>query len=181
MMNKRLEWTFMTSKPRSRHLFLGVGSWVIFSSAISVQSSQAPGIAPRCNLAELNAAYDILLTHERRLIAFQAPGVRFDKGLLKGTVLHNQLLESKDTLFHALGPYAELAGTFLDDDPHDPPKVARLIFERLKSSPPHRLIQYNPELVWVSISATDSYYVIRLSRSPSPESAPKHWRHQSDN
>ena len=145
------------------------------------QPRQAPRVALRCNLNELNAAYIAILTYERRVITVQAPGVRFDKGQLKGTVLHNQFLESKDTLFHALGPFAELAGTFIDDDPHESQKVARLIFERLKSSPPHKVIQDDPGLVWVSVSATKSCYVVRLSRSPSPESAPKHWRRQSIN
>ena len=153
-------------------LILSVVVWILFASLGSIaQPHQAQQVAPRCDLVALNHAYVAVLNQERHKADATAPVVHFDQVLLRGTVLHNERMERLDSLFHAYPlPCAELAGTLLENDPTEPARLARFIFERLKASPPHNVIQKDAERVFVSVSATQKFYCVRLSRTPSTAS-----------
>jgi hypothetical protein len=166
----RLIQTHVThSVVQTGQLLLSLMVCLMLSSLTSTaQPRQAPQVAPRCDLLSLNHAYISILNEERHRVDATAPTARFDRALLPGTVLHNELMERLDSLFHSLPlPAAELAGTLLDGDPTEPNRLARLIFERLKASPPHCVIQEDAERTFISISATKNFYCIRLSRIPS--------------
>ena len=140
----------------------------VASSGLVYVPGQPVPVPLRYDLLALNQAYTTLLTERRQRANHAAPAVRFDRNLLAGTLLHNRSMEVADTLYHAATPNAELVGTLLEDAPRDPRELALHIYNRLDRSPGHARLQSDPRLVWVSISATRSYFTVRLSSVPAP-------------
>ncbi len=179
MMKKMLEWIFTTSKTCvSRRLLLGVSGWALLSSAMS---DQAPRAAPRCDLESLNYYYIKILNQERHKVNATAPIAHFDRELLVGTIRHNERVQRLDSLFHDPdNRTAELAGTLLDDAPTEPAKLARYVFERLKASLRHCEIQGNADYTFISVSASENYYIVRLSSIATPANPRAHPLTQSN-
>lgn len=168
-MRDRLKLPYMMcTVAQGGRLLLGVSIWVLLSSlASTAQPRQAPRVAPRCDLYNLNIRYLEIINLERRKVNATAPTAYFDKILLAGTIRHNEEMQVLDSLFHdTANPIAELVGTLLDDDPVTPDKLARLIFRRLQASEGHCEIQESAERTFISVAATAGYYTVRLARAP---------------
>ena len=134
---------------------------------------------PLVELNALNADYIQELSRRRRirqpLPAGQLP-VRFDSLLLPGTVLHNQrLVTTSEGLSHDLRqPHAELCGYRSDlmRFRNQPAQLAHAIWRQLDDSKTgHKQIQQNHEYAYVSVSCSDTYFVVRLDRGPSTPTA----------
>ena len=149
---------------RNTHRLLRITQGAGLLILLAFTSAPKP-VAPRCDLHLLNE-YVRRVTYERQRVDPGAPPAYFDRSLLAGTVAFSHLLERNDTLYHDNTRYAELVGTFLDEDTRNPAQVAQLIFERLYASAPHRVVQADAGLTGVCASATNRSYVVRLSRAP---------------
>ena len=149
----------------------GAGLFVL----LAFTSAPTP-VVPRCDLQQLNDAYVRRVNYERQRVNLGAPPAHFDRSLLAGTVAFSHILERNDTLYHDTTRYAELVGTFLDDDTRNPAQVAQLVFERLYASPPHRIVQADAGLTGLCVAATGHSYIVRLSRTPTYGSRVRHQR-----
>lgn len=166
------------------HPLLNKGFGLLLVSSAALHGWSSPGatptpVAPRCDSQQLNDAYARRVSIERQRVGTGAPPAYFDQSLLAGTVAFSHLLERNDTLYHDNTRYAELVGTFLDDDTRNPVQVAQLIFERLQASPPHRVVQADAGLTGLCVSATSRSYVVRLSRTSASENPARRQRRGS--
>lgn len=145
------------------------------------KAARPPGLVfrPLVEFKALNAAYVQELARRRRirqpLPAGQKP-VQFDSLLLPGTVLHNQrLVTANEGLFHDLRqPHAELCGYRSDlmRFRNQPAQLAHAIWQQLDDSKTgHKQIQQNHEYTYVSVSCSNTYFVVRLDRGPSTPTA----------
>jgi len=78
-------------------------------------------------------------------------------------------MEKADSLFHAQVPdlrSAELGGT-RDEQVTDARQLAKLVLTRFQNSEGHCLVQSDPQYVYVAVSASQHFFVVRLARSPS--------------
>lgn len=126
---------------------------------------------PPYDLQALNAEYATALMCERRLASTQAPDIRFDANMLTGTVLRNQHMVEKDSLFHDyLSFHAELVGYLIDIEEfrNNPRQLARYIWTRFAQSPKHAAIQRDASLCYVSVSCSNHYFVVRMDDHPTP-------------
>ncbi|WP_345122562.1 hypothetical protein [Hymenobacter antarcticus] len=126
-------------------------------------------------LRALNYAYVRELSR-RRLLRQPLPQsyqpVQYDSLLLPGTVLHNQrLVTANGALFHDLRqPHAELCGYFSDlmRYRNQPVQLAHAIWQMFDDSKKgHKEIQHDHQYAYVSVSCSDTYFVVRLDRHPS--------------
>ena len=131
--------------------------------------------SPLVELKALNVAYVQELARRRQLRQPLPPGqpsVRFDSLLLPGTVLHNQRLVSAPhgALFHDLQqPHAELCGYCSDlmRFRGQPAQLAHAIWQQLDNSKKgHKEVQQDHQYDYVSVSCSDTYFVVRLDRHP---------------
>lgn len=131
----------------------------------------APAFVPACDLQELNREYIIALNHVRHQLDPNAPLVRFDPALFVLTVLHSAKMEQTDSLYHASGlglrNAAELVGTKYPIQIQDVKKLVKFVLTSLQNSEPHCELQSNTNYIYVAISSTENYYVVRLSDTPS--------------
>lgn len=112
---------------------------------------------PPCDLWALNIEYAAALMYKRRLASTLASDVRFDANMLTGTVLHNQRMVEKDSLYHDyLTFHAELVGYLIDIEEfrNNPRRLAHYIWTRFAQSPKHAAIQRNASLCYVSVSSS---------------------------
>jgi hypothetical protein len=125
---------------------------------------------PLCDLEALNVEYAAALNYKRRLACPTARSVYFDRNLLLGTVLHNQRMAQKDSLYHYQTFHAELAGSHINADEcrGNARKLARYIWTRFNESPAHAATQRDTSLRFVSISCSEKYFIVRLDDKPSP-------------
>ena len=129
---------------------------------------------PLVELRALNAAYVRELAHRRQLrqpLPPKLPPVRYDSLLLPGTVLHNQrLVTVGGDLFHDLHQsHAELCGYRSDlmRYRNQPAQLAHAIWQAFDDSKKgHKEIQQNHQYAYVSVSCSDTYFVVRLDRQP---------------
>ena len=129
---------------------------------------------PLIALRTLNRAYAHELSRRRQLRRPLPPGfpsVRYDSLLLPGTVLHNQrLVTARGALFHDLRqPHAELCGYFPDLLRYrdQPDQLAHAIWQMFDDSKKgHKEIQQDHRYVYVSVSCSEAYFVVRLDRRP---------------
>ena len=165
-----------------------------FDASRPVAKVARPPVLAFCPLVELkalNAAYVQELARRRQLRqplpAGQLP-VQFDSLLLPGTVLHNQrLVTANEGLFHDLRQHhAELCGYRSDlmRFRNQPAQLAHAIWQQLDDSKTgHKEIQQNHQYTHVSVSCSDTYFVVRLDRGPSIPTAAEsqgyaHWQLQ---
>ena len=130
------------------------------------QTKPNPNLAPRCDLMALNKFYISRLNEAHQRVNPTAPPVRFDRGLMEGTLFHNRRLERLDTIFHAScaeNLAAEICLSLSPAETRDPLKLAEYVFARFSASSHHSSIQMDLDYVWVCASCTDNYCVIRLS------------------
>ena len=136
--------------------------------------SQAAAFYPLAELHALNLAYVQELSrrrqHRRALIAHQQ-SVQYDSLLLPGTVLHNQrLVTANGALFHDLQqPHAELCGYRSDlmRYRNQPAQLAHAIWQAFDDSKKgHKEVQQDHQYGFVSVSCSDTYFVVRLDRQP---------------
>lgn len=129
---------------------------------------------PLVELRALNRAYVRELSRRRQLrqplpSSFQP--VQYDSLLLLGTVLHNQrLVNANGALFHDLQqPHAELCGYRSDlmRYRNQPAQLAHVIWQMFDDSKKgHKEIQQDHQYAYVSVSCSDTYFVVRLDRQP---------------
>ena len=134
--------------------------------------SQAAAFYPLVELHALNLAYVQELSrrrqHRQALIAHQQL-VQYDSLLLPGTVLHNQrLVTANGELFHDYQqPHAELCGYRSDlmRYRNQPVQLAHTIWQQLDNSKKgHKEVQQDHQFTRVSVSCSDTYFVVRLDR-----------------
>ena len=129
---------------------------------------------PLVELHALNLAYVRELARRRQLrqplpLSFQP--VQYDSLLLPGTVLHNQrLVTANGALFHDFQqPHAELCGQFSDlmRYRNQPAQLAHAIWQMFDDSKKgHKEIQQDHQYAYISVSCSDTYFVVRLDRQP---------------
>ena len=124
---------------------------------------------PLCDLEALNVEYVAALNYKRHIACPKARPVIFDRNLLLGTVLHNQRMAQKDSLYHYPTFHAEMCGSYIEctDCKDNPRKLARYIWTRFNDSPPHAATQRDTSLRFVSISCSNKYFIVRLDDHPS--------------
>ena len=130
---------------------------------------------PLVELRALNLAYVRELARRRQLRQPLPAGrqpVRYDSLLLPGTVLHNQrLVYANGALFHDLHqPHAELCGFSpnLMGYRNQPAQLAHAIWQAFDNSKKgHKEIQQDHQFAFVSVSCSDTYFVVRLDRQAS--------------
>ena len=121
-----------------------------------------------CNLSQLNQEYIALLNARRHEANPRAPIACFDINLLFGCWLHNATMQRKDSLYHAAGTLWELCGTLYNAEKYrnNPKLLAKYIITQLATSPPHAAIQIDGYLKFVTVTASKTYFVVRLSNEP---------------
>lgn len=121
-------------------------------------------------MPSLNREYVTELNRQRHLTSLSTSLVQFDQRLLFGTVLHNQRMERLDSIFHDERTFhAELIGTISQVQPYQnqPQQLAHYIWSRFQASPAHAAIQADTGLRYVSVSCSQRYFIVRLSKHPS--------------
>ena len=129
---------------------------------------------PLAELRALNLAYVRELSRRRQLRLPLPPSLQplqYDSLLLPGTVLHNQrLVTANGALFHDLHqPHAELCGYNSDllRYRNQPAQLAHIIWQMFDDSKKgHKEIQQDHRYAFVSVSSSDTYFVVRLDRKP---------------
>ena len=129
---------------------------------------------PLVELRTLNLAYVRELARRRQRRQPLPPSLRpvqYDSRLLPGTVLHNQrLVTANGALFHDhQQPHAELCGyrSGLMRYRNQPVRLAHAIWQQLDDSKTgHKEVQQNHQYAYVSVSCSDTYFVVRLDRHP---------------
>ncbi len=143
--------------------------------AAPVAGALGPAFCPLVELRALNKAYVRELAYRRGLRAArpadQSP-VRFDSLLLPGTVLHNQrLVNANGGLFHDhQHPHNELIGYASSMMRHreQPAQLAHVIWQAFDDSKKgHKEVQQDHRFAHVSVSCSDTYFVVRLDYQPS--------------
>ncbi|MET4073616.1 hypothetical protein [Hymenobacter sp. UYCo722] len=129
---------------------------------------------PLVELRALNLAYVRELSRRRQLRLPLPPSlqpVQYDSLLLPGTVLHNQrLVTVNGDLFHDhQQPHAELCGYRSDlmRYRNQPAQLAHAIWQAFDDSKKgHKEVQQDHQYAFVSVSCSDTYFVVRLDRKP---------------
>lgn len=155
-----------------RSLFFLTSLWLLNPTAMSNPQVFSPpnrSFTPLCDLESLNVEYAAALNYKRHLACPQARPVVFDRNLLFGTVLHNQRMAQKDSLYHYPTFHAELVAAYINcvECRSNPRKLARYIWTRFNDSPAHAAIQRDTTLRFVSISCSEKYFIVRLDDHPS--------------
>lgn len=123
-----------------------------------------------CDLQKLNQEYVAQLNRLRQQLNPHAPLVRFDPGMLVGTVLHTAHMEQADSLFHAHGTRdnyaAELIGGKKSIQTPDARQLAQFALRQFENSEPHCLLQEESKFVYVAICCAYGYYCVRLDDVP---------------
>ncbi len=141
---------------------------------LAVLPAKTPTFRPLVDLQALNLAYVRELARRRQLRQALPPGVRpvqYDSLLLFGTVLHNQrLVNANGDLFHDFKqPHSELCGYRSDLMRYrdQPAQLAHAIWQQFDNSKTgHKEIQQDHQFAHVSVSCSDTYFVVRLDRQP---------------
>ena len=129
---------------------------------------------PLVELRALNLAYVRELSRRRKLRLPLPPSfqpVKYDSLLLPGTVIHNQrLVTANGDLFHDhQQPHAELCGYRSDlmRYRNQPVQLAHAIWQAFDDSKKgHKEVQQDHQYAYVSVSCSDTYFVVRLDRHP---------------
>ena len=132
----------------------------------------AAAFYPLVELHALNLAYVRELARRRQCRQPLPPSfqpVQYDSLLLPGTVLHNQrLVTANGELFHDYQqPHAELCGYRSDlmRYRNQPVQLAHAIWQQLDNSKKgHKEVQQDHQFTRVSVSCSDTYFVVRLDR-----------------
>ena len=136
--------------------------------------SPAASFYPLVELHALNFAYVRELARRRECRQPLPPSfhpVQYDSLLLPGTVLHNQrLVTANGALFHDYQqPHAELCG-FRSDlmrYRNQPVQLAHAIWQQFDNSKKgHKEVQQDHQFTRVSVSCSDTNFVVRLDRQP---------------
>ena len=160
--------------------------------AVQALPANAAAFPPLVDLRALNLAYVQELSRRRQhrqALGPHQPPVRYDSLLLPGTVLHNQRLATANgALFHDLQqPHAELCGYRSDlvRYRNQPAQLAHAIWQQFDNSKKgHKEVQQDHQFTRVSVSCSDTYFVVRLDRqSTTPTKAERqgyaHWQKQN--
>jgi hypothetical protein len=140
-----------------------VEAFAYYPETLSPSTPDPFSLAPPCSLRELNQEYIRVLLVHRRQASHDAPNVTFDAELFKGCREFNKTLERENQLRHdPAQPGAELAGMSTALVRDDPAALAKYIWTQFHNSPRHSLIQADPSLTLVAVSATAKYWVVRF-------------------
>lgn len=146
------------------------------SRAAVALARRPAAVAPRarsreqtCDLGALNREYAALLTHHRRQASPTAASAQYDAVLFEGCRAFNQELERGDSLYHSpTQPKAELCGmsTELGLMQAHPRRLAQYILTKFDQSPRHAVIQARTDLVYVAVTCSPRFFVVRLNNVP---------------
>jgi hypothetical protein len=172
-----------------RSLFFLTPLWLLNPTTMGNAQVLLPphrSFKPLCDLEALNAEYAAALNYKRHLACPKARAVTFDRNLLLGTVLHNQRMAERDSLYHYPTFHAEMCGAYVNciECRDNPRLLARYIWTRFHDSPPHAATQRDTSLRFVSISCSAKYFIVRLDdhlsvRHPDEVKLYHQWQMQS--